>query len=73
MIVMKKFVLMGMMMVVGMTTFASLQQNDNRIEEFIMEYQEGQTAEMFSRELSENLDVTDVREFFRTNLNNYDE
>ena len=70
---MKKFVLMGMMVVVGMTSFASLQENDNRLEEFVVEYQGGQTAEMISREMPEDLDVTDVREFFRTNLNNYDE
>ena len=70
---MKKFVLMGMMMVVGMSSFASLQENDNRLEEFIMEYQETQTVEMLSREIPEGLDVTDVREFFRANLNNYEE
>ena len=70
---MKKFLLMGMMMVVGITSFASLQENDNRLEEFVMEYQEGQTAEMLSRELPEDLGVSDIREFFRGNLNNYDE
>ena len=70
---MKKFVLMGMLMVVGMTSFASHQENDNRLEEFVMEYQETQTVETLSREVPEDLDVTDVREFFRANLNNYEE
>ena len=70
---MKKLVLGMMMMVVGMTSFASLQENDNRLEEFITEYQETQTVEMLSREVPEDLDVTDVREFFRDNLNNYEE
>ena len=69
---MKKFVLMGMMMVVGMTSFAALQENDNRLEEFVMEYQEGQNVERMSREMPEDLEITDVREFFRTNLNNYE-
>ena len=70
---MKKFVLMTMMMVVGMTSFASLQENDNRLEEFVTEYQETQTVEMLSREMPEDLEITDVREFFRDNVNNYDE
>ena len=69
---MKKLLLMGMM-VVGMTSFASLQENDNKLEEFIIEYQETQTVEMLSREIPEDLDVTDVREFFRANVNNYEE
>ena len=69
---MKKFVLMGMMMVVGMTSFASLQENDNRLGEFVSGYQETQTAEMVSRETPEDLGITDVREFFRANLNNYE-
>ena len=70
---MKKFVLMAMMMVVGMTTFASLQENDSRLEEFVMEYQEDQGAEMLSREMPDDIDATDIREFFRDKLNNYDE
>ena len=69
---MKKLILMGMM-VAGMTTFASIQENENRLEEFIMEYQKTQTVEMLSREIPEDLDVTDVREFFRANVNNYEE
>ena len=68
---MKKLMLMGMM-VVGITSFASIQENDNRLEEFVMEYQETQTVEMLSREMPEDLNVTNVREFFRTNLNNYE-
>ena len=69
---MKKFILMAMMMVVGMTSFALLQENDNKLEEFTMMYQEIQTVEIASRELPEDFDVTDVREFFRTKLNNYE-
>ena len=60
---MKKFVLMAMMMVVGMTSFASLQENDNRLEEFTMKYQETQTVEMASSEKTEDL-VVFINDYF---------
>ena len=69
---MKKLVLMTMM-AVSMTTFASLQENDNSLEGLVMEYQEGQGVETLSREMPEDLVVTDVREFFRDKVNNYEE
>ena len=62
---------MGMIMIVGMTSFASLEDN-GRLNDFAKEYQETQDVEMISREMPEDLEITDVREFFRTNLNNYD-
>ena len=69
---MKKLVLMTMV-AVSMTTFASLQENDNRLEGFVVEYQKDQGVDTLSKEMPEDLVVTDVREFFRDKLNNYDE
>ena len=69
---MKKLILMGMM-VVGMTSFASLQENDNRLEEFRNDVQTAQKIEMISAERPKELGVSDVREFFETKLNNYEE
>ena len=68
---MKKFVLMGMM-VVGMTSFATMTDNENRLEEFRKDVQATEKIEMISTERSQDLDVSDVREFFRANLNNYE-
>ena len=69
---MKKLVLGMMMMAVGMTSFSTMVDNENGLEEFRNDVQMTQSIEMMSTERSEALEITDVREFFRTNLNNYE-
>ena len=71
MIVMKKLILMGMM-VVGMTSFATMTDNENRLEEFRNDVQTNQKIEMISSERTKDLNVSDTREFFETKLNNYE-
>ena len=69
---MKKLVLGMMMMVVGMTSFSTMIDNENGLDEFRKDVQTTQKIEMISSERSQDLNVTDVREFFETNLNNYE-
>ena len=70
---MKKLILLVTMMLLSSFTFATLQDNENGLQEFIAEYQETATVEMLSRERPDDLDVTDIRGFFREKLNDYDE
>ena len=59
-------------MVVGMTSFSAMTDNENGLEEFRKDVQTTQKIEMISSERSEDLNVSDTREFFETKLNNYE-
>ena len=69
---MKKLVL-GMMLVLGSLSFSN--DKDESAKDFISGWNNPaySSNEQISRETPEDLEGTDVREFFRTHLNNYDE
>ena len=70
---MKKLILLVTMMLLSSLTFAELTDNENVLEDFMAEYQETATVEMLSRERPADLEITEIREFFETKLNDYDE
>ena len=62
-----------MMLIVGSLSFSN--DKDESAKDFISGWNNPaySSSEQISRETAEDLDVTDVREFFRANLNNYTE
>ena len=70
---MKKLILLVTMMLLSSLAFADFQDTQNQLDVFIAEYQETATVEMLSRERPEDLETEDIRGFFRTKLNDYEE